>query len=190
MSNDVSGSVVDKTTRATPSRSYTVGTRKSALALIQTHLIADALIALHPGTVFPVEHTTTIGDRNQSTPLHLLSPYSSSQPAKSLWTDELEALLAAGKFDLLVHSLKDVPTTLKAGFEIGACYEREDPRDAFVVREGLEYKRLEDLPEGSVVGTGSVRRVAQLKRAFPGLVFEDMVCFRASSLAFADSAEG
>jgi hydroxymethylbilane synthase len=159
-----------------PTKSYVVGTRKSALALIQTHHIADALIALHPDKVFTVEHTSTSGDRNQSTPLHLLSPFSSTQPAKSLWTDELEALLAAGQFDLLVHSLKDVPTSLPSGFEMGACFKREDPRDALVVREGLDYKRLEDLPDGSVVGTGSVRRVAQLKRAFPGLVFEDMVC--------------
>jgi hydroxymethylbilane synthase len=158
-------------------KSYTVGTRKSALALVQTHLVADALAHLHPGTSFPVVHSTTIGDRNQSTPLHLLSPYSSSQPAKSLWTDELEALLAKGDFDLLVHSLKDVPTTLKEGFEIAACMKREDPRDAFVVREGLGYKRIEDLPKGSVIGTGSVRRVAQLKRAFPGLKFEDMVSY-------------
>ncbi|WWD17856.1 porphobilinogen deaminase [Kwoniella shandongensis] len=123
---------------------------------------------------FSVEWMTTVGDRNQTTPLHLLSPYDSTQPAKSLWTDELEARLIHGHFDMLVHSFKDVPTILKDGCEIGCVVKREDPRDAFVVKKGLSYTRLEDLPDGSVVGTGSVRRVAQLKRAFPNLVFEDM----------------
>ncbi|KAK8865953.1 porphobilinogen deaminase [Kwoniella newhampshirensis] len=123
---------------------------------------------------FSVEWMTTVGDRNQTTPLHLLSPYSSTQPAKSLWTDELEARLIHGHFDMLVHSFKDVPTVLKDGCEIGCVVQREDPRDALVVKKGLSYKRLEDLPDGSIVGTGSVRRVAQLKRAFPNLVFEDM----------------
>lgn len=78
---------------------------------------------------------------------------------------------------MLVHSLKDVPTVLKDGCEIGCMAKRHDPRDALVVKQGLPYKRLEDLPDGAVVGTGSVRRVAQLKRAFPNLVFEDMVSF-------------
>jgi hydroxymethylbilane synthase len=138
-------------------------------------MVSADLLALHPLNNFPVEYMTTLGDRNQYTPLHLLTPYSQAQPAKSLWTDELEARLVNGGFDLLVHSLKDVPTTLKEGCEIGAMLKREDPSDVVVVKDGLEFKTLEDLPEGSVVGTGSVRRVAQLKRAFPGLRFEDMV---------------
>lgn len=115
-----------------------------------------------------------MGDKNQTTPLHLLSPYSSTQPAKSLWTDELEAKLLAGDLDLIVHSCKDVPTVLKEEFEIACLLEREDPRDGVAIKAGSGFTSLEELPEGSVVGTGSVRRVAQLKRAFPGLVFEDM----------------
>lgn len=156
-------------------RTFTVGTRKSALALIQTQLIATHLKSAHANLDFPVHSSSTLGDRNQTTPLHLLSPYSSSQPAKSLWTDELEVLLAEGQFDMIVHSLKDVPTTLKDGFELGCCFQREDPRDAVVMREGSRYRSLAELPDGSVVGTGSVRRVAQLKRAYPNLRFEDMV---------------
>ncbi|WRT64188.1 porphobilinogen deaminase [Kwoniella shivajii] len=181
---------------------FVLGTRKSNLALIQTGHVADDLRTLHnPPSLqgrgqgeleeeeeeevdgkevdrfpfqFSIESMTTVGDRNQTTPLHLLSPYSSNQPAKSLWTDELEARLMNGHFDMLVHSLKDVPTQLKDGCEIGCIVKRHDPRDALVIKQGLPYKRLEDLPDGSVVGTGSVRRVAQLKRAFPKLVFEDM----------------
>ena len=154
---------------------YTIGTRRSQLALTQTQLVQRSLALAHPHLSLPIIEHTTLGDRNQSTPLHLLTPYSQQQPAKSLWTDELEAMLMSGKLDMLVHSLKDVPTTIKEGCELGAVAAREDPRDAFVVRKGLEkYKVLEDLPEGAIVGTGSVRRVAQLKRNFPGLRFEDM----------------
>ena len=154
---------------------FALGTRKSNLALIQTNLVASELGQLHPGAEFGVESMTTVGDRNQQTPLHLLTPYSQQQPAKSLWTDELEARLINGHFDMLVHSLKDVPTTVKEGCEIGAMLRREDPRDCLVVRQGGKWRSLEEMEDGSVVGTGSVRRVAQLKRAFPGLKFEDMV---------------
>ncbi|WVN85399.1 porphobilinogen deaminase [Cryptococcus depauperatus CBS 7841] len=178
---------------------FVLGTRKSNLALVQTGHVADDLRKLHSGAgskfgqlqidgeegeqgivpfvhpyTFTVESMTTVGDRNQTTPLHLLSPYSSTQPAKSLWTDELEARLTNGHFDMLIHSLKDVPTVLKDGCEIGCMVKRHDPRDALVVKACLPYKTLDDLPDGSVVGTGSVRRVAQLRRAYPKLVFEDM----------------
>jgi hydroxymethylbilane synthase len=87
----------------------------------------------------------------------------------------LEAKLLAGELDLIVNSCKDVPTTLGDDFEIACMPKREDPRDGVAIKEGLPYKKLEDLPDGSVVGTGSVRRVAQLKRAFPKLEFQDMV---------------
>jgi hydroxymethylbilane synthase len=90
-----------------------------------------------------------------------------------------------GGMDMIVHAHKDVPTTLKGGCEIACILQREDPRDAFVVRQGLEYKKLEELPDGSVVGTGSVRRVAQLRRKFPNLKFEDMVSW---DLAITDRA--
>lgn len=155
-----------------------VGTRKSNLALIQTHMVADALASANEGTAFPVVDMTTAGDRNQTTPLHLLSPYNSTTPAKSLWTDELESALLDGRMDLLVHSCKDVPTTIRQGCEIGALLERHDPRDAFVVKAGLHYKTIDELPAGAVVGTGSVRRVAQLSRAYPHLKFADMVSRR------------
>ncbi|ORX36002.1 porphobilinogen deaminase, dipyromethane cofactor binding domain-domain-containing protein [Kockovaella imperatae] len=157
-----------------PPTTFILGTRKSELALTQTQLVADALSAYHVSNHFRVEWMKTLGDRNQQTPLHLLTPYSQQQPAKSLWTDELEAKLGSGHFDILVHSLKDVPTTLKEGCEIACIPEREDPGDALVVRTGLIYQTLDDLPDGSIIGTGSVRRVAQLKRAYPKLKFEDM----------------
>lgn len=74
-----------------------------------------------------------------------------------------------------MHSLKDVPTEFPAGCELGAVLEREDPSDALVVKEGLGYRSLEEFPDGSVIGTSSVRRVAQLRRRFPKLKFADVV---------------
>jgi hydroxymethylbilane synthase len=111
---------------------------------------------------------TTEGDKNQSQALYLLG-------GKALWTKELEIGLLDGSIDLIVHSLKDVPTVLPEGCDLGAILQREDPRDALVMKKGLEWKRLEDMPEGSVIGTSSVRRVALLRRAFPHLSFRDVV---------------
>lgn len=126
---------------------------------------------------------TTEGDKNQSQALYLLG-------GKALWTKELEVALKENVVDMLVHSLKDVPTTLPPGCEIGAILERENPVDSLVVKQGLPYKTLEDLPEGSVVGTSSVRRVAQLRKSFPGLVFLDVRGNLNTRLAKLDAPDG
>ncbi|KZT58412.1 hypothetical protein CALCODRAFT_494900 [Calocera cornea HHB12733] len=145
---------------------YVLGSRGSKLALIQANLVLSALRAAHPSLAFTIATVSVEGDRNKSLALYLLG-------GKSLWTKELEVALLEGEVDMLVHSLKDVPTLLPEGCALGAVPEREDPRDSLVVKEGLGYKTLEDLPEGSVVGTSSVRRVAQLRRSFPHLLFQD-----------------
>ena len=85
---------------------------------------------------------------------------------KGMFTKEIEEALAAGKVDLAVHSLKDLPTELPKGFEIAAITERQDPRDAFCSRH---FSRVEDLPNGARVGTSSLRRQAQLKAIRPDL---------------------
>lgn len=126
---------------------------------------------------------TTEGDKNQSQALYLLG-------GKALWTKELEVALKENVVDMLVHCLKDVPTTLPPGCEIGAILERENPVDSLVVKQGLPYKTLEDLPEGSVVGTSSVRRVAQLRKSFPGLVFLDVRGNLNTRLAKLDAPDG
>lgn len=139
----------------------------------------------------------TAGDKNQTQALYVIG---GETGAKSLWTGDLEAALlresaasssdsSARKFgsveddedspaprvDMLVHSCKDVPTALPPGCRIGAILERESPVDSLVVKEGLSYKSLDELPEGCVVGTSSIRRVAQLRRKYPHLVFNDVV---------------
>lgn len=147
---------------------FTIASRASALAQIQTNFVRDALIAEHPGVTFETSFMTTEGDKNQSQALYLLG-------GKALWTKELEVALKEGVVDMLVHCLKDMPTVLPDGCEIGAILERENPVDSLVVKAGERWRSLEELPDGSVVGTSSVRRVAQLRRTFPKLTFLDIV---------------
>ena len=85
---------------------------------------------------------------------------------KGMFTKEIEEALAAGRVDLAVHSLKDLPTELPPGFEIAAITERQDPRDAFCSRH---YASFQELPRGARVGTSSLRRQAQLKAVRPDL---------------------
>lgn len=156
---------------AEPSRrTFVLASRASKLAQIQTNIVRDGLEAAFPSLSFGTSFMTTEGDKNQSQALYLLG-------GKALWTKELEVALKENVVDMLVHSLKDVPTTLPDGCEIGAILEREDPVDSLVVKQGLSYKTLEELPDGSVVGTSSIRRVAQLRKSFPSLTFLDVVSY-------------
>lgn len=150
--------------------SLVIGTRASPLALTQAYLVQATLVSLFPehANEFSIAPMSSAGDRNKIQPLYLMG-------GKALWTQELEVALVEGGIDLIVHSMKDVPTSLPDGCEIGAILAREEPRDCLVVKKGSPYKTLEDLPAGSVVGTSSVRRVAQLRRAFPKLLFADVV---------------
>lgn len=151
-------------------RKFILASRASELARIQTNIVRNALEARHPSTAFEALFMSTGGDKNQSQALYLLG-------GKALWTEELEVALRAGEVDMLVHSFKDVPTELPEGCEIAGVLKREDPVDSLVVKKGETWKSLDELPDGSVVGTSSVRRVAQLKRRFPRLVFKDVVSF-------------
>jgi hydroxymethylbilane synthase len=144
-----------------------IGTRKSALAMIQADMVLAELKKAHPETQYEIHAMSTMGDKNQVTALHEFG-------AKSLWTHELEAQLLEGKLDLIVHCLKDMPTQLPAKCTIGCIMEREDPRDCVIMKKGLEYKTLLELPEGAVIGTSSVRRSAQVKRKYPHLKFKDV----------------
>ncbi|KAG2370358.1 porphobilinogen deaminase, dipyromethane cofactor binding domain-containing protein [Suillus spraguei] len=163
--------------------SFVLASRASKLAQIQTNIVRDDLETAFPDLSFDTSFMTTEGDKNQSQALYLLG-------GKALWTKELEVALKENVVDMLVHSLKDVPTTLPQGCEIGAILERENPVDSLVVKQGLPYKTLQDLPEGSVVGTSSVRRVAQLRRSFPGLVFLDVRGNLNTRLAKLDAPDG
>ncbi|KAK8041612.1 Porphobilinogen deaminase [Apiospora phragmitis] len=149
-----------------------VGTRKSALALKQADFVVASLAKLHPHVRFEVRGMDSLADKDKITALYNFD----KSGGKGLWTNELEAGLVAKELDLVVHSLKDMPTSLPDGCVLACIPEREDPRDVVVVKKSLQdkYKSLADLPAGSVVGTSSVRRMAQIRRKYPGLEFRDM----------------
>ncbi|KAJ7596825.1 porphobilinogen deaminase, dipyromethane cofactor binding domain-containing protein [Mycena floridula] len=166
-------------------RTFILASRASQLAQIQTNNVLASLEALDSdgSPKFQASFMATAGDKNQSQALYLMG-------GKSLWTKELEVALLDNEVDMLVHSFKDVPTVLPEGCIIGAICERENPADSLVVKKGSEWKRLEDLPAGSVVGTSSVRRVAQLKRKFPNLKFLDVRGNLNTRLAKLDAPDG
>jgi hydroxymethylbilane synthase len=155
-------------------RRIVLASRASQLARIQTHIVLDALKVAFPDRAFDTSFMSTQGDKDLSRALYLLG-------GKSLWTKELEVALLKGEVDMLVHSLKDVPTAMPEGCALGAILEREYGEDSLVVKKGYTVggrtvHTLDDLPAGAVIGTSSVRRVAQLKRRYPDLVFKDVVC--------------
>lgn len=160
--------VAPPSTTATLQPVLKIGTRKSLLARVQTDLVVAMLKKHNPTLETHIEAISTMGDKNQVTALHAFD-------AKSLWTFELEAMLAKGEVDLIVHSLKDIPTQLAPEFTIGAVPERGDPRDALVLHPALPpTTTLSQLPENATVGTSSVRRSAQLKRLYPHLRFQSV----------------
>jgi hydroxymethylbilane synthase len=131
-----------------------IGTRSSELALRQARQVAAQLDAR--GVPSELVEYTTLGDRILDRPLSAIGE-------KGLFTAELEADLLAGRIDCAVHSLKDLPTADPQGIVVVALLEREDPRDALVVRSGIDARSLDTLPKGARVGTSSLRRRAQLQ---------------------------
>jgi hydroxymethylbilane synthase len=139
-----------------------IGSRGSQLALWQANHISALLRARGHEVEIEIIHTT--GDKITDVPLAMVG--TKGGLGKGIFTKEIEEALAAGRVDLAVHSLKDLPTELPPGFEIAAITERQDPRDAFCSRR---YSNINDLPKGARVGTSSLRRQAQLKAIRPDL---------------------
>jgi len=144
-----------------------VGSRKSQLAMIQTTNIVNDLKARNPSLNFEIETMDTLGDKILSVALPKIGE-------KSLFTKDLEIALAKRRVDFLVHSLKDLPTTLPEDMALGAIYKRDNPLDAVIFHPKHKNKKLADLRPGSVIGTSSLRRVSQLKRRYPHLEFESV----------------
>jgi hydroxymethylbilane synthase len=144
-----------------------IASRRSQLAMVQTHWVRDALLQAHPDLEIRIEAMATQGDKILDVALAKIGD-------KGLFTKELEAQMIVDRADIAVHSLKDLPTQLPEGLILGCVTEREDPADALVVHDKHRDKTLETLPEGSVVGTSSLRRLAQLRHHFPHLTFKDV----------------
>lgn len=146
-----------------------IGSRGSKLALWQSEWVKSRLGALHPRTEVSIEIIKTSGDRLKDAPLALIG-------GKGVFTKELEDALLERRIDIAVHSLKDLPTTLPEGLSISAVTEREDARDALVLRQDfhLENPSIANLPVGVVVGTSSLRRLAQLKHLRKDVGIKDL----------------
>jgi hydroxymethylbilane synthase len=141
-----------------------IATRESRLAMRQTEMVGEALRARHPGLAIETVGMTTRGDRVLDRPLAEVG-------GKGLFVKELEVAMDDGRADIAVHSMKDVPMVLPPQFALATFGPREDARDAFVCPH---HASIEALPDGSVVGTSSLRRESQLRRAFPKLRFRPL----------------
>jgi len=148
------------------SRPLIIGSRGSKLALWQAEQARARLRALNPQLEVHIEIIKTTGDV-KSDPLSVIG-------GKGVFTKELEDALLDGRIDIAVHSLKDLPTILPDGLSIAAICEREDARDALVLRAGAKNGSLLHLPRGAVVGTSSQRRLAQLKALRSDVVVKDL----------------
>jgi hydroxymethylbilane synthase len=148
-------------------RNICIGSRKSQLALVQTHFIHEQLQLHHKDQTFTIETMSTQGDKILDVALAKIGD-------KGLFTKELELGMIDGSIDLAVHSLKDLPTNLPEGLVLGCITQRVNPADALVLNEKNRQYQLETLPENSVIGTSSLRRLAQLKYHFPHLSFKDV----------------
>ena len=141
-----------------------IASRESALALWQARHVRLLLLARYPRLSVEILGMTTEGDRRLEVSLAKVG-------GKGLFVKELEDALAAGRADIAVHSVKDVPMVLPPGFALAAIGERADPRDAFVSNR---YTGLAALPAGARVGTSSLRRECQLRARFPGVRIEPL----------------
>jgi hydroxymethylbilane synthase len=141
------------------SREIRIATRKSALALWQAEYVKARLEQAHPGLSVVLVPMVSRGDKLLDSPLSKIG-------GKGLFVKELETALLENQADIAVHSMKDVPMDFPEGLGLFCICEREDPRDAFVSNT---YTSLEQLPPGSIVGTSSLRRQAQLLARRPAL---------------------
>lgn len=146
------------------SKTLTIATRKSLLAMWQAEHIKARLEQLHSDLTVELLPMSTRGDVILDTPLAKIG-------GKGLFVKELEVAMLEGQADLAVHSMKDLPVEFPEGLELFGICEREDPRDAFVSNN---YAQLSELPEGAIVGTCSLRRKCQILANFPHLVVHDL----------------
>lgn len=169
------------------------------MAVVQSETVVKALAAVWPDYRYDIKaRDTAAGDIDKVTPFK-------DMPVKNLWTHELETLMIEGKLDFLVHCLKgvlfllyphcsltspDVPTQIPSTCELSAVIEREDARDALVIKAGRPACKIGDLPAGSIIGTSSIRRTAQIALQYPHLVVKDLRGNIGTRLAKLDAEDG
>jgi hydroxymethylbilane synthase len=141
-----------------------IGTRGSKLALTQTEIISGMIKEKFPEAAFETKIIKTTGDKILDAPLAKIG-------GKGLFVKEIDEAVARGDVDFAVHSMKDVPTDLAEGIEIAASPKREPVNDVLIAREA---GGMDELPEGAVLGTSSLRRRAQALNARPDLEVKDL----------------
>ncbi len=141
-----------------------IATRKSPLAMWQAEFVKAELEQAHPGLVVELLPMVTKGDIILDTPLAKVG-------GKGLFVKELEVAMLEGRADIAVHSMKDVPVEFPEGLGLVTICEREDPRDAFVSNH---YNSIDELPQGAIVGTSSLRRQCQIRAQRPDLIVNDL----------------
>lgn len=155
------------TSVSSPPRTIRIGSRKSQLALVQTYWVQAQLQKSFPDITFEVHTMSTQGDKILDVALAKIGD-------KGLFTKELEVGMLNQEIDFAVHSLKDLPTNLPPGLTLAAITERENPADALVLHEKHKGLQIDTLPAGVVIGTSSLRRLAQLRHHFPHFNFKDV----------------
>jgi len=141
-----------------------IATRKSPLALWQAEFVKAQLEHFHPNIQVELVTMVTKGDKILDTPLAKVG-------GKGLFVKELETAMLEGRADIAVHSMKDVPVEFPEGLGLQVICEREDPRDAFVSNN---FNNIDELPQGAIVGTSSLRRQCQIRAARPDLIIRDL----------------
>ena len=138
-------------------RKLVVGSRRSKLAMTQSRQFIDSLKKIDPSLEIEIKEIVTKGDQ-------IVDKQLSKVGGKGLFVKEIENELYSHEIDMAIHSLKDVPSVISEGLTLGCIPDRENPFDAYVSNDHVA---LEDLPEGSIVGTSSLRRGAQIKAKYP-----------------------
>lgn len=141
-----------------------IATRKSPLAMWQAEFVKAELEKIHEGLTVELLPMSTKGDIILDTPLAKVG-------GKGLFVKELEVAMLEDRADIAVHSMKDVPVDFPDGLGLEVICEREDPRDAFVSNN---FSSINELPQGAVVGTSSLRRQCQIRAARPDLQIKDL----------------
>jgi hydroxymethylbilane synthase len=167
---------------SSPPRTIRIGSRKSQLALVQTYWVKEQLQKSFPNITFEVHTMSTQGDKILDVALAKIGD-------KGLFTKELELGMLNGEIDFAVHSLKDLPTRLPEGLVLAAITTRENPADAMVVHQKYKDRQIDTLPAGAVIGTSSLRRLAQLRHRFPQYTFKDVRGNLNTRLAKLDAGE-
>lgn len=145
-------------------KKWIIGSRGSKLALWQSNHIAERIKQHYPEMEIEIRVIKTQGDKILDVPLAQVG-------GKGLFVKELEEALLSETIDLAVHSMKDVPTALPTGLVIGAITERKDPRDVVITADG---RKLNDLPSDALIGTSSLRRIAQIHQLYPSFQTKDL----------------